>query len=58
MSEESSLVRPRTTKEAIMPSFNDGFVHLFPPILDDNTYLMIEVKSITVGHRKEVASQY
>ena len=31
-----------------MPSFNDGFVHLYPPILDDGTYLMIEVKTITV----------
>ena len=46
---ESSLVRPRTTKEAIAcPRSTMGSFIFFPPILDDNTYLMIEVKSITV----------
>ena len=35
-----------------MPSFHDGFVHLYPPILDEGTFLMIEVRTITIEPTK------
>jgi hypothetical protein len=34
------------------PVFTDGFVHLYPPILDDSTYLLIEVRTITIEPAK------
>ena len=34
------------------PSFLDGFVHLFPPLLDDQSYLVLEVRSIRIEQNK------
>ena len=50
MSEEVYFTKTEDYSRAHQcPTFQDGFTHFFPPLLDDQSFLVIEVRSVTIA---------